>query len=134
MSFNTMPMKRIKSTVSYAVPGWNFCNIDSLGESITVSKQTCRFCVSSKNGKQCMLYDKPLVFDGTFVHKVRECCKATAGFESTIEEPQSPTIEPKTLMKQTIELYNKTINDLLNQGYPRAIAEQAAKTHILGGN
>lgn len=80
-----------------------------------------------------MLYDQPLKTDGEFIDKVRECCKATAGFASVIDEaPQVPTIEPIELMKQTIELYSKTVNELLNQKYPRAIAEQVAKKHILG--
>ena len=45
----------------------------------------------------------------------------------------APTIPPKDLMKQTIELYSKTVSDLVAQGYPRPMAEQAAKKYILGG-
>lgn len=81
-----------------------------------------------------MLYDESLMADHGQVSKTRQCCRATAGFESVIEEPpQVPTIPPKDLMKQTIELYSKTVNDLLNQGYPRQMAEAAAKKYMLGG-
>lgn len=69
------------------------------------------------------------------VNKTRACCKITAGFSSTIDATSTgPEVNPKDLMKQTIELYSKTVNDLINQGYPRTIAEATAKTHILGGN
>lgn len=82
-----------------------------------------------------MLYGKPLTVKDELIYKVRECCKATAGFESVIDEaPPAPTIPPKDIMKQTIELYSKTMNDLIAQGYPRPMAEQAAKKYILGGN
>lgn len=81
-----------------------------------------------------MLYDKELTTKGELIHKVRDCCKATAGFESVIDEaPPAPTVPPKDLMKQTIELYSKTMNDLIAQGYPRPMAELAAKKYILGG-
>lgn len=81
-----------------------------------------------------MLYDESLMADHGQVCKTKQCCRATAGFESVIEEPlQVPTIPPKDLMKQTIELYSKTVNDLVNQGYPRPMAEMAAKKYMLGG-
>lgn len=128
-------MKRIKSTVSYTVPHWNFCNSDNLTATGDMTNHTCRFCIKDKSGVHCMLYDKPLAVKNDLIYKVRECCKATAGFESVIDEPPpAPTIPPKDLMKQTIELYSKTMNDLITQGYPRPMAEQAAKKYILGGN
>ena len=34
-------------------------------------------------------------------------------------------------MRQTIDLYNKTVNDLIAQGYPKQMAEMAAKKYIL---
>ncbi len=81
-----------------------------------------------------MLYDKPLNAKGELIYKVRECCKATAGYASVIDEPPpAPTVPPKDIMKQTIELYSKTMNDLIAQGYPRPMAELAAKKYILGG-
>ena len=67
------------------------------------------------------------------ISKVRECCKATAGFESNIAEaPQGPTIDPKELMKQTIQMYTKTVDDLVKQGYPLPMANTVAKKYVLG--
>lgn len=126
-------MKTIKSTVAYKVPHWNFCNVDRFDIDATPSKQVCQFCIKTKDGYRCALYNQPLVSDGTQIQKVRQCCKATAGYESVIEHVEAPTIPPKDLMKQTIELYSKTVNDLLGQGYPRQMAELAAKKYVLGG-
>lgn len=81
-----------------------------------------------------MLYDESLSIKDGLIYKARACCKTTAGFESVIDEPPpTPVIPPKEIMKQTIELYSKTMNDLIAQGYPRPMAEQAAKKYILGG-
>lgn len=127
-------MKTVKSTISYRVPNWNFCNVDRFDLDATPSKQVCQFCIKERGGHRCALYNAPLMSDGTQIRKLTPCCRATAGFESVIEEPpQVPTIPPKDLMKQTIELYSKTVNDLLGQGYPRQMAELAAKKYILGG-
>lgn len=126
-------MKKIKSTVTYTVPGWNFCNNDNLLPGGRLQKGACRFCVKSKSGYRCSLYDEPLSTSDGMIEKTRACCKATAGYASSIDEPPpAPTIDPRDLMKQTIELYSKTLNDLINQGYPRAIAETVAKQHLLG--
>ena len=126
-------MKYIKSTVNYRVPNWNFCNVDRLDIDATPSKQVCQFCIKERSGHRCALYNQQLMSDGVQIKKLDKCCRATAGYESVIESVEAPTIQPKDLMKATIELYNKTVNDLLNQGYPRQIAEQVAKTHVLGG-
>lgn len=126
-------MKLIKSTISYTVPGWNFCNSDHLAGGL-LTDNVCRFCIKTKHGYRCALYDEDLSVKGNLISKVRDCCKATAGYASVINEaPPAPTIPPKDLMKQTIELYSKTMNDLIAQGYPRPMAEQAAKKYVLGG-
>ena len=125
-------MKTVKSTVSYKVPHWNFCNVDKFDIDATPSKQVCQFCIKERGGYRCALYNQPLMSNGNRINKVRECCRATAGFESVIEEPpQAPTINPKDLIEQTIKLYSKTVNDLLSQGYPRQMAEAAAKKYIM---
>lgn len=126
-------MKRIRSTVNYSVPSWNYCNLDKLDIDGVVSTETCRFCIKSKGSTNCMLYNKSLIVTGQLISKTRECCKATAGFASVIDEPTAPEVQPKEIIKQTIELYSKTLNDLIAQGYPRQIAEQVAKKHLLGG-
>lgn len=126
-------MKRIQSQVTYTVPAWNFCNNDNLLPGGRLQKDVCRFCIKDKFGHRCLLYDQPLKTDGEFIDKVRACCKATAGFASVIDEaPQVPTIQPKELIKQTIDLYTKTVDELLKQGYPKPLAETVAKKYLLG--
>ena len=127
-------MKYIESTITYRVPNWNFCNVDRFDIDATPSKQVCQFCIKTKDGHRCALYDQPLMSDGKQIQKVRQCCKATAGFASVIAPAieETPTIKPKDLIEATINMYNKTVNELLSQGYPRQMAELAAKKHVLG--
>lgn len=126
-------MKKIKSTVTYKVPHWNFCNEDAFDYGATAVKVTCRFCVKDKSGHHCLLYDKQLSVGNGLIKKLPACVDATAGFASVIEPAEVPTIDPKDLMKQTINMYEKTVKDLMNQGYPQPIAAATAKKHILGG-
>lgn len=128
-----MLMKRIKSTVSYTVPHWNFCNEDNLDFGAKLTGATCRFCVKGKSGHHCILHDKSLSVNNGLIQKVPACVDATAGFKSEIEPAEAPTIDPKDLMKQTIDLYEKTVKDLMAQGYPQPIAAATAKKYVLGG-
>lgn len=127
-------MRKVKLTVAYRLPSWNFCNLDSYTKDQRFSKETCRFCVKDKKGYRCLLHDEPLTVDPTFVHKTAACIKATAGFAITADEPVGPTIDPKDLMAETIKEYQKTVNNLQSQGYPRTIAESTAKKYVLGDN
>lgn len=131
-------MKKIKSTVSYVVPHWQFCNSDNLVYDDEIPKETCKFCVKTKTGHKCLLYNETLSVNDGLISKVRKCCKATAGFKSeidvdTMKQPQGPTVDPREVMKQTIELYDKTVRELTAQKYPRQMAESLAKQYILGG-
>ena len=126
-------MKVIKSNITYTVPNWNFCNSDNLINGGEVSKHTCKFCVTTKDGPRCLLYDQSLSVRDGLISKVRDCCKATAGFESNIAPaPQGPTVDPKELMKHTIQLYTKTVDDLIKQGYPQPMAATVARKYVLG--
>lgn len=125
-------MKTIKSTITYKVPGWNYCNVDKFDYDGTPSKRVCQFCIKTKEGHRCALYNAPLYTNGNDIQKLTPCCRATAGFESVVEQPEAPTIDPKELMAHTIELYDRTTRELVNQGYPRQMAEVAARKHILG--
>ena len=129
----SMTMKKINSQVTYIVPNWNFCNNDNLLPGGRLQKDTCQFCAKTKSGARCLLYNKSLSVNDGFISKVRECCKATAGFASTIDNTKEvPTVGPLELMEQTINLYDKTVKDLMAQSYPRAIAEKVARKHVLG--
>ena len=124
-------MKRIHSLVHYDVPSWNFCNDDRL-DGGKLTKHKCRFCVKSGSNYRCLLYDAALTSDGTYVNKVRDCCKAAAGFQSVIEpQPIAPAIPPKKLMEHAIDSYTKYLKDLMAQGYPEALARQYAKDFAL---
>ena len=125
-------MKKIKSTVTYKVPHWNYCNCDDFADIMGKSKRLCQFCIKTKAGYSCTLYNCPLSSEDGEVSKTRECCKATAGFPSNIDAlPPAPTIDPKELMSKTIQLYNKTVQDFISQGYPRSLAEDLAKRAIM---
>ena len=127
-------MKTVSTKVTYTVPSWNFCNVDHWGID-KVSKQTCRFCVKDRNGVRCMLHNESLSTSDGLIQKARKCCEVTAGFLVTIgpdrNEAPLPTIQPKDLIKQTLDLYIKTVNKLVDQGYPRSMAETAARQYIL---
>lgn len=125
-----MITKKVATTVKYNVPAWNYCNCQ-LTVFGGVSKETCRFCVKTKKGYSCALYNEPLtVTEGMRVDKTRECAKVTAGFNSTVED--APQIDPQTVIKTTIDEYNRIRKQLLAQGYPAAIAEKFAKDTLLG--
>lgn len=128
---SNLTMRKITQKVTYRVPHWNFCNDDTIVTGIT-PKATCRFCIKTRSGHRCALYDEELTTKGDSIYKVRACCKATAGFAVDVDPAPLPAPSPKELMKASIELYTSHVNELLKQGYPRPLAEKVAKKHVLG--
>ena len=128
-------MKRIRTELTYSVPHWAFCNCDR-DEMVGIPKKLCKFCVKKNGTYVCLLHDETLYNDDGLINKTQRCKEATAGYRSVIvsndNEPSRPTVDPKDLIKQSIDMYTKTINDLLNQGYPRPLAESAARKYLLG--
>ena len=125
----TIIMKKLTATVSYIVPHWNFCNDDNLTYENKMSKRTCKFCVKG----HCVLYDKALAIQDGLVHKTEACKRATAGHGATIDATYTtPIVSPKDIIKQTVDMYSKVLADLLSQGYPRPMAEAAAKKYVMG--
>lgn len=122
-------MKKVTATIRHKVPSWNYCNLETLDLSGRIAKETCRFCVKG----ECLLYNTPLSVENRLICKTKACIEASAKGIAAVDTINVPALEPKELMKQTIEIYNKTLNDLLNQGYPKQTAEKAAKQYILGG-
>lgn len=123
-------MKYVTLTLTHAVSSSNFC--------MSASGKMCRFCEKLRGGRHyCSLYDEPLVGEGDSTEKCKACCKATAGFKTTVEERPdpvvTPTVDPKVVMKETIKIYTKNLNELLSQGYPRQLAEKLASQAVLGG-
>ncbi len=129
-------MKRIESTISYVVPHWNFCNSDNLDKYGQVTDKRCSFCLKEKHGFRCALYDEKLTKHYELIEKTEACCRATAGFKSRVVvehvEDTKYIMPPKELVKQAINDYNSKLSELLTQGYPRQIAEMAAKKFTLG--
>lgn len=127
-------MKRIKTTITYKVPSWEYCNHEKMFKP---SKDTCRFCVPTGKNYTCALYNMPLsTVDNLLIEKTHQCVRATAGFggpvEDVVPEPHI-SIDPSLIMKVAINGYTKVYKDLVNQGYPAALAEEAAKQYMLEG-
>lgn len=134
-------LKQIKQTITYNVPNWDYCNLmNPVTGGVQATK--CRFCVNSKKqGYTCVLYNTPLgTEDVNAVRKAPQCRQATNGSLVSITATTSaPTgnahsVEPKKLIKLTIDTYNKEKQRLISQGYPAVIAESLAKDYLLGGN
>lgn len=128
-----MGLAKVTTEVTYKVPDWEYCNMqgDAFGRH---SKEKCRFCIKEKSHHRCALYN--IVLDtsgGTLVEKTHTCMRATAGFGSVAIEEDEPTIDPKLIIKTTIQEYEKLYKKLRAQGYPEAIATKVAQETLLGG-
>ena len=123
-------MKRVKVTVTYKVPDWEFCHCSSFGKP---TKDVCRFCVKHGKGRVSVLHNMPLdLYEGILIKKDMACVRATAGFTSEVED--TVQVDPKTVMKMTIQEYRKTYKQLIAQGYPDAMADKLAQQMTMGGN
>lgn len=127
-------MKLIKTTITYKVPSWEYCNHEKMFKP---SKDTCRFCVPTGKNYTCALHNMPLsTVDNLLIEKTHQCIRATAGFSGPVEdvvpEPHF-SIDPSLIMKVAINGYTKVYKDLVSQGYPAALAEEAAKKYMLEG-
>lgn len=125
-------MRKIKLELKCRVPSWNFCNLDNFTDDPLYSKELCRFCVTTKKGHYCSLHDKWLSTSPNFIHKTAECITATAGFAVSVDEEVKIPVDPKTIIRETLNGYNKLIADLMKQGYPRNLAETIAKKYMIG--
>ena len=123
-------MKRVKTVVTYKVPDWEFCNCSSFGKP---TKGACRFCVKHNKGHVCVLHNMPLdMVEGILIKKDLACVRATAGFTSEVED--TVQVDPKTVLKMTLQEYRKTYKQLIAQGYPDAMADKLAQQMTMGGN
>ena len=120
-------MRKVKQTITYRVPSWNFCNSDKTSR---ITSDTCRFCVKTRAGYICTLHDTHLESSNGAVSKAYQCRQLTAGF--TVDEPpELPAVDPKFIMRETLATYKKTLNGLIGQGYPRTMAETIATKYVL---
>lgn len=123
-------MRKIKREITYTVPSWNFCNLDGFTTNGRFSKETCRFCVKTKNGYKCALTDEVLHSDPTFVHKTQQCINVSAGF-SAAELPDTVSVDPKVIIAETLKQYKRIKDDLLKQGFPSTMADSLATQMML---
>lgn len=133
-----MVLKSVTTNITYKVPAWEYCNLNSRKLGVP-SSEKCRFCINEKGHHRCALYNEVLSTEnGAFVVKARACQKAVCGFKSVVKDvedkEEGPTVDPKLLMKTTLQEYIKTKKKLLSQGYPEAIADKVAQQYVLGGN
>lgn len=124
-------MRKIKQNITYTVPSWNFCTLDTVQPDGRYSKELCRFCVKDKTGYRCLLYEERLATNPPFVCKTKQCIDASAGFKTDVVEAPPPTVVPKLIIRETLKNYKKTVDDLIKQGYPRNMAEAAAYEFML---
>lgn len=131
-----MGLKKVTTNITYKVSDWEYCNLNSHKFGVP-SSEKCRFCIKEKGHHRCALYNMILdTHDGGFVVKTIDCQRAMLGFKSVVKDVEEkevePTVEPKLLMKTTIQEYLKYKKKLLAQGYPEAIADKVAQQYVLG--
>lgn len=127
-------MRKVKVTAVAKMPSWHFCNSDKSTWSMKISGELCKFCAKEKNTYRCTLYDRHLAADRGLVYKCEGCIDSTAdGTATVIEEglQGAPDIKPQQIAEAAIDGYVKALSDLLAQGYPRNLAEAAAKKYVL---
>lgn len=128
-------MRKIRIETTVKVPSWNFCNSDKPTGKLSISKELCRFCHSSKAGYYCSLHNCGLSHDRGLVDKAPRCIHATTwGTAKVLEENivDEFKVDPKLIVKETLKEYKNAVNSLLAQGYPQNLAETIAEQHVLG--
>lgn len=124
-------MKQLKTCVTYKVPDWGFCNCSNFGRP---TKDVCRFCVKVGKKHVCVLHNMPLESqEGILIKKDVMCIKATAGFAVEVADEPAVKVDPKSVMKMTMQEYRKVYKQLVSQGYPDAMADKLAQQYLLGG-
>lgn len=124
-------MRKVKLNVVTKVPGWHFCNNDEIVTSVTPSQEKCKFCKKVKGGYMCILYDEYLTSSPTLVDKSPRCIEAATQGSAEVTD-SSLSVDPKLIIKESIDGYIKHVNDLMKQGYPQVLAETVARKYMLG--
>ena len=126
-------MRKVKLELTAKVPSWDFCNHDKLNVSPVPTKELCQFCKTERGIRVCTVFNEVLGEKGGLIDKTAKCIKLTQSFGGQADVAEPLEISPKDIVREAINLYSKTYNDLLNQGYPRELAEKFAKQHIERG-
>jgi hypothetical protein len=121
-------MKRIKTSIEYVVPEWEFCNESVYGKA---SKNVCRFCVKRNNGFKCLLYDVSLKSsEGFIVNKTRQCQKDTIRSSDIVSSEIQ--LNTQDIIKVSIKEYLKLVKQLKKQGCPDELASKTAQDILIG--
>lgn len=118
-------MKTLKINTTFNVPDGSICNY--LDPHFNVSKQKCKFCLTSGGKKRCALFnERGLLSNGTEVYKCEPCMKMAQPIPETVQE--APKINLKQLVNDLMNDFVKARNQLNNQGLPDNLAvPQAVK-------
>ena len=130
-------MKKIKTTVTYKVSDGFYCNLRQEKHKGFPANQRCRFCTQvSKNNFVCVLHNMPLVVEeGCLIRKDKACIRNMAYKSQTVPDVDDTIqVDPKTVMKMTLQEYRKAYKQLIAQGYPDAMADKLAQQMTMGGN
>jgi hypothetical protein len=117
-------MKRLTTKVTYKVPIGPYCN-HTMQKSTPLTR--CRFCTDlGKYGFTCVLHNEQLaVLGGKLISKC-EACFSQQGIVS-----DTPTVEPKEIIKFAISEYRRIYKELVKQGFPEPIADKIAQEEVL---
>lgn len=123
-------LKKVKTQITYRVPGGCYCN-HTVGILGTPTKDKCRFCVKDRGGYVCVLHNIPLTVEAKELPlKCRNCVKATAGFQSVVEDEEPVHVDPQAIIKMAVDDYRKIYKKLRTQGYPESMADKLAKKYM----
>lgn len=122
---------KVTTTVTHKVPCWEYCNKQA--GIITPSTETCRFCVKNKNSYTCVLHNEVLDTEqGGLIRKARACEKNMAGFDTTVEDENVPTIDNKKAVKIALTEFVKIRKQLSKQGYSESVVDKMAMAAVMG--
>lgn len=126
-------MKKIKTVVTYRVPEWDMCN--HIGPGGEPSKDTCRFCVKTKSGHTCAIYNETLSSNGIEIMKTNKCIKATAMSKDTVEDDVTQDLGAavRIVKKDAIDSYHKIYTQLIKEGLSESAADKLARQLIMKG-
>lgn len=128
-------MKRVTTKISYVVPAWRLCN---KRRGLVALKETCRFCIQTKEGPTCVLYSEQLSYENSGISKAQGCLRAMCGYESVVEDIEEhvvvikPDVNPSNIAKEAIIEYVKLYNEIKAQGIPDKLAAKTALDYVLG--
>lgn len=126
-------MKKITTTVTHRVSDGQYCNLSPTRYKNFPIEQRCRFCTNvGKSTFVCVMHNLPLVVEeGCLIRKAPQCLRNMFQRGLTVTEPDVPQINPKELMKWTMDEFDKIYKNLLTAGYPDALAMKTAREHVL---